>query len=280
LGLVETPDSPLRLWNAKKGDRVGVVGLGGLGHIRLHAEARASTMRRVRALVVLRQHDEAITAGVKADVTSVLGREITTETIIDAAERAQAALDDAGRRAIDRGADVPACAAGCSYCCHVHADATVPELLAITRHLENTWSEASRGALRERLALQVKRVEHLSDEERWAAKIPCALLDDAGRCSIHAARPLRCRAFNARSVDPCREAFGGSAEATPARIPRLDRAHDAAEAGYDQALTEAGLSSAGHRLEIGLLVALDDPGAGARWLAGEEAFARALSPGR
>lgn len=244
----------------------------------LHCGGRASTLRGVRALVVLRQHDAAITARVKADVAIALDGARTIEAIVAAAERAHSALDEAGRRVIASGALTIACAAGCSYCCHVHADVTVPEVLAITRHLEATWSEPSLRALRERLARHVARVEHLRDEERWAAKIPCALLDDAGRCSIHAARPLRCRAFNARSVEPCREAFEGSPDAAPARIPRLDRAHDAAEAGYDAALIDAGLSAAAHRLEGALLLALDDPEAGARWLAGEDAFARARSP--
>jgi len=247
---------------------------------RLRSPTRAATLRRVRALVVLRQHHEAITARVKADVASTLGGDLSTESLADAATRAHVALDAAGASALARGATPPACSAGCSYCCHVHADATVPELLAITRHLARTWSEAAQGALRERLALQASRVQHLSDEERWAVKIPCALLDDAGRCSIYAARPLRCRAFNASDAAPCREAFAGSAEAVPARIPRLDRAHDAAEAGFDEALRDAGVSVEAYRLEIGLLVALEDPGAGARWVEGEEAFARARAPVR
>ena len=246
----------------------------------MHAGAGAATLRGVRALVVLRHRDAAITARVKADIMTAIALDgpPTIDAVIDAATRAHAALDDAGRRAIASGALTIACAAGCSYCCHVHADVTVPEILAITRHLDATWSEPERRALHERLAAHVARVEHLSDEARWAAKIPCALLDDAGRCSIHAARPLRCRAFNAGSVEPCREAFEGRDDATPARIPRLDRAHDAAEAGYDAALTDAGLAATAHRLEVGLLLALDDPEAGARWLAGEEAFARARSP--
>ena len=247
----------------------------------MRSDASASTMRRVRALVVLKQHEAAITAQVKADVTRLLDSgDLSPSVIADAAERAHAALDEAGHRALARGAEAPVCAAGCSYCCHVHADATVPELLSIARHIASAWSEAAREALLGRLVIQVSRVEGLSDEERWAAKIPCALLDGAGRCSIHAVRPLRCRAFNARSVEPCREAFAGSLEAEPARILRLDRAHDAAEAGYDEALAEVGLSAAGHRLEVGLLVAFEDPEAGARWLAGEEeAFARARVPG-
>ncbi len=152
-------------------------------------------MRRVRALVVLKQHEAAITAQVKADVTRVLdGEALSPSTIADAAERAHAALDAAGHRALARGAEAPVCAAGCSYCCHVHADATVPELLSIARHLESAWSEAERAALRGRLALQVSRVERLSDEERWAAKIPARSSTARGgarstRCGRSAAGP-------------------------------------------------------------------------------------------
>ena len=40
-------------------------------------------------------------------------------------------------------------------------------------------------------------VERLTDDERWDARIPCALLGDGGHCSIYEARPLRCRALHA-----------------------------------------------------------------------------------
>jgi hypothetical protein len=159
-------------------------------------------------------------------------------------------------------------------------DVTVPEILAIAAHIDRTFAPAARSSLRERLAARARRVERLSDDERWEAKIPCALLGEDGRCSIYEARPLRCRALHARSVDPCREAFVGAGRggAGPEAIPGLDRALEAAEQGYDQALIEASLPADGHRLEIGLLIALDDPEAGARWLSGEQPFARARSP--
>jgi Fe-S-cluster containining protein len=111
-------------------------------------------------------------------------------------------------------------------------------------------------ALRERLVEQVRLVGPLSDAERWAARIPCALLDGEGRCSIHAARPLRCRAFHSCSVEPCREAFEGKGDPAPVKSPLLARAQDAAEEGYDRALIAAGLSAAGERLEGGLLALL------------------------
>ena len=153
--------------------------------------------------------------------------------------------------------------------------ALMVEILAVARHLARARSPEDLARIRARLAAQAERVEHLDDEARWSARIPCALLDGAGHCSVHPARPLRCRAFHSCDVDPCRAAFEGQPGTEPVRIPRLDRANDAAEAGYDAALVEAGLSAEGYRLEIGLLVALEDPGAGERWRAGEPAFARA-----
>ena len=250
----------------------------------LPRRAGAVTMPAVRALRVLQQQSESLRARVHAEVASRLDGPATPETLVDAATLAHAAMDDAGARVLAHGARQPACAAGCSHCCHVHADATVPEILAIVAHLAASWTEEAREALRERLARQASLVAHLDDQERWAARIPCALLDGAGLCSIHAARPLRCRAFHSCAVEPCREAFAGRSEAGPDRIARLDQAHDAVEQGYDGALAGSGVSAAGHRLEMALLLALDDPDAGRRWLAaargdGEDPFARARPPG-
>ena len=234
----------------------------------------------MRSLKVLERRDEAIRARVKGEVAPLLGGERSASALAGAAMRAHAAIDEETQRALSRpGSPEPACSAGCSYCCHVYVDVTVPELLAIAAHLDDTWTPEARASLRGRLAERASRVERLTDDERWEAKIPCALLGDGGRCSIYEARPLRCRALHAIAVDPCREAFGGGGGgAGPASIPHLDRALDAAEEGYDRALIEAGLSADGHRLELGLLIALDDPEAGARWLSGGQPFARARSP--
>jgi len=197
-------------------------------------------------------------------------------TLIAAAEHAHALLDEESQQALARArALVPACSAGCSYCCHVHVDATVPEILAIVSHLERSQRPAALGALGERLAARAGLVERMSDEARWEAKIPCALLGDDGRCSIYAVRPLRCRAFHSCSVEACREAFQGIRDAEPVRAPLLERALDAVEEGYDRALVRAGLSAEGYRLEIGLLIALEDPTVGERWRAGEPVFVRA-----
>ena len=235
----------------------------------------------MRSLKLLERRDEAIRARVEGEVAPLLAGERSAGALVGAALRAHAALDKEAQRALSRpGSPEPACSAGCSYCCHVHVDVTVPELLAIAAHIDRTWTPEARASLRGRLAARASDVEGLTCAERWEAQIPCALLGDGGRCSIYEVRPLRCRALHASSVDPCREAFEGEGRgggAGPALIPHLNRALDAAEEGYDRALLGASLSADGHRLEIGLLLALDDPEAGLRWLSGGQPFARARS---
>ncbi len=211
----------------------------------------------MRALRLLGRHGAAISARVESGVAALLDGDGSPEALVRVAAYAHAALDDEEARALARSVvGRPACSAGCSYCCHVHVEATAPEILAVAAHLERTLEPGALAALRDRLARHALRVDGLSDEERWAAKIPCALLAGDGRCSIHAVRPLRCRAFHSCSVETCRDAFAGDAAAEPRTIPALDRAHDAVEEGYDRALVAAGLSASGQRLEVGLAAAL------------------------
>ncbi|MDI3289298.1 YkgJ family cysteine cluster protein [Polyangium sp. 15x6] len=207
----------------------------------------------MRALRVLQQRDEAIRARVARDVEDRLG-EGNLESL---ALAAHAAMERETTRARGTGARAPACSAGCSYCCHVHAHATLPEILAVAAWLRRSLAPEALFALKERLARHVADVEPLSDEERWAARIPCALLDERGYCSVHEARPLRCRAFHSCSADDCRDAFEGRTDALPPRAALLARAADAVEAGYDRALLAAGIDASGHRLESALLRVLE-----------------------
>jgi Fe-S-cluster containining protein len=106
------------------------------------------------------------------------------------------------------------------------------------------------------LTARVRVVSAMDHDERWSARIPCALLGDDGKCTIYEARPLRCRAFHSYSVATCREAFAGATEPDPVTNDALDRACDAAESGFDAALEERGHSAAAVLLEAALLEAL------------------------
>jgi Fe-S-cluster containining protein len=210
----------------------------------------------MKALRALREHGEAAAARVEEQVTGVLGGTAPSpEAMIRAARSAHAALDGGEARPRSLVA-APACGPGCASCCHVHVEASLPEILAVAAHLEETRPPEALAALRESLARHVGVVGGLSDEERWAARIPCALLGEEGRCAVYPARPLRCRAFHSTSATLCRDAFEGRTDAPAPGIPRLQRAHRAVEQGYDRALAAAGIATAGERLEVALLAVL------------------------
>jgi len=223
----------------------------------------------MRALKILGQRDAAIRARARRATAEAL-EDAGLSALVGAARRAEQMMEEEGERArLGAPAMAPACAAGCSFCCHVNAYATAPEVLAIADHLRKTLPDEGLAKLRDKLVEHVSRVSPLDDEARWTAKIPCFLLDGAGRCSIYEVRPLRCRAFHSRDAGECKAGFEGQNDASPVLAPLLDRAMNAVEAGYDLALVDEGLSALGLRLEIALLSALFDPSAGARFLAGE-----------
>ena len=133
----------------------------------------------------------------------------------------------------------PACGPGCAFCCHVHVDATLPEILTIADFVRKTFAAEAADALRVKLREWSQKVAGLSAMERYAARIPCALLVD-DQCSIHPVRPLACRAFHSLAAAPCREALGGAADAERMTNPLSLRVGQAVERGFDEALMDAG----------------------------------------
>jgi Fe-S-cluster containining protein len=218
----------------------------------------------VRALQVLGKRSEAVSARVRDELAAVLREDVSPAAQVRAAHLAHAALDAQGGR-VRSLVSSPACSAGCSFCCHVHAEATGPEILAVAAYLTSTLGGDDLHQLRERLAAHAARVAELSDDERWAARIPCALLGPDGRCTVYPVRPLRCRAFHSCDVAVCQDAFEGGTDALPPTIPALDRANRAVEEGFDRALAAAGLSAAPERLEVGLAAALALPASVVPW---------------
>lgn len=190
--------------------------------------------------------------------------QLARDDVVGAARAAYRLADEAQALATARTAGPrPACTAGCAFCCHVHVDATHAEIVAIAGHLEERFEPGQRAMFRESLAATVERSDALSDEERWDARIPCALLDGGGRCSVYAVRPLRCRAFHSVAQDDCRAAFGGASETPPTMNPTIRRAVELVEVGYTRALEQEGRSATPVRLERGLLDLLDARAPGA-----------------
>lgn len=107
---------------------------------------------------------------------------------------------------------LPRCGAGCSSCCsQVVFDVHAFEVERLGRHLV-----ASGVSVEELIAALDRRIGHFdtirrehpraADEshdawterlavEFWKADLPCVLLDEQGRCSVHELRPWSCRRY-------------------------------------------------------------------------------------
>lgn len=231
-------------------------GRGTVRAARLRLASCTRTVTGMRALRRIERSTEALARRAEEQIAACLARgDSPAEAAALAGRLLDEAVDAASLRAVSL---APACSAGCAWCCHVHVDASAPEIQAVVAHLRATRSEDEVRALSARLAEAARRVEALDDVARWEARIPCALLDEAGRCSVHPGRPLRCRAFHSCSAEACRAAFEGApdADALPLASRAMARAARAVEEGFERALIAAGIDVEPQRLEAGLSAAL------------------------
>ena len=160
-----------------------------------------------------------------------------------------------------------ACRKGCTYCCHLAVNATVPEILLVAhaaatkRYFQDAPDRLERA----------RSGSHVPPGERPGKKLPCAILSD-GACSVYAQRPTMCRVATSFDVADCIDEFEGrdlNADMRVARLP-LDMGFNVRTALL-LALDLQGLDGALYDLAGGLVEA-QDPSVAARWLAGEKAF--------
>lgn len=114
------------------------------------------------------------------------------------------------------------CGPGCSSCCHVRVDVTVPEAALIAVRIRRLGEPARRHVIARlrRLATRPGVKRH-----SWWLKngVACPLLLN-DLCMVYADRPIQCRACLSTSAAACRaglEARDGSHVVTLARGPRL-----------------------------------------------------------
>jgi hypothetical protein len=150
----------------------------------------------------------------------------------------------------------PACGPGCASCCHVNVDASLGEIVLAAEWVAEHLDEPARADLARRLELHAAQVGPLSDEERWSRRIPCALLTAEGHCSIHEARPLRCRAFVSHDRSLCDAAYRGEADTLPPEPNELAVLIGNAEGRLERTNLRAGVSPAMFRFEEALAIAL------------------------
>jgi Fe-S-cluster containining protein len=144
--------------------------------------------------------------------------------------------------------DTIQCGAGCFTCCHQMVGVTMAEL-ALVKDAIAALPEPDRNALLTRGIQAARRAQGLTQAQWWAAKLRCPLLDDGGRCQVHAARPLPCRAMNSANAEICRRSFDGERLQIPI-LAAQHRIYGHAQAGLAQALAAHGLS--GQPVALGL----------------------------
>jgi Fe-S-cluster containining protein len=183
----------------------------------------------------------------------------------EAAEEASAALPETARM-------VPACKAGCAYCCYGTVFASAPEVLRIASHLTTCRPREEVARLAEELAKTAERIAGMTQEERQAARVPCPLLDvPTGRCTVYEVRPFSCRAYNSGDAAACQRAFerGDTNPVLPVN-PLLFRGRHAVSFGMMAGCAHGGRDVGPYELTRALADCLARPDAAERWLAGEK----------
>jgi len=153
---------------------------------------------------------------------------------------------------------------------------TIPEVLCIANHLEERGradgaDEPLRAA---EVALHAKIAKGQSTAERSAARNPCPLLDHGnGRCLIYDHRPLACRGWNSLDAGKCEAAIGDTKNALNVPVFAAQRvATQGITGGIVVGLAEAGWKKSAVHFVVALNIALTEPEACERWLAGEALF--------
>lgn len=164
----------------------------------------------------------------------------------------------------------PACARGCSHCCHQRVEVTAPEAFWIAR-----WLAGASPTRLQSIERAAERHARLTAREHFLQQVACPFLDADGGCSIYEVRPIACRRAHSLDVATCREL---------AVEPRLDVVVPASEAldwntsalvlGYFEGLAHAGQPPHQYELVQAVWLALA-PDAERRWRTGEEPLARA-----
>lgn len=184
----------------------------------------------------------------------------------------------AAKRHVDGPPPPKACAAGCSYCCSLQVEISVPEVLALVAYVEATFSPAEQEAFKQRLADTARLNKGLNSFQRLFARLPCPLLID-GKCSVYESRPLVCRGYTSPSWLVCAQDFKTSRSWRP--IPHEEAEQDIYSnimMGVAEGLKDQGLPSPQMEMIAALRVAVEEPDAGRRWLAGEPLFDEAITP--
>ena len=142
------------------------------------------------------------------------------------------------------------CGPGCYQCCHQMVGVTAAELELVRTAIDALPAPVG-DRTRARIADIAQRGRALDQAGWWQAKLRCPLLDEDGRCQVHAARPLPCRAMNSASAETCRRSFAGERLQIPI-LAAQHRIYGHAQLGLAEALAECQRDTMIVNLALGL----------------------------
>jgi len=174
-----------------------------------------------------------------------------------------------------------ACAAGCTFCCHLRVGVFAHEAIALLAYLQTTATRDEATAIRERVLENARRIDGMTVAEHYAARLPCAFLVN-GRCAAYDVRPSACARYHSLSRARCEYAFDhphdmGTARNSRPALLELQAFGAAVESATSAALDHAGLSASKAELHQLLRTLIEDRSVVERWRAGED-VAAAVTP--
>lgn len=224
--------------------------------------------------------EENIIDAARRLVSKALRSGYTMETVAEISRNAISLAGGilAAARLVDGPSKPKACRAGCSYCCHLLVEVSVPELLSLVSYIGENNSRAELETLRQRVNETEQRIRGLNSYERLFTRLPCPLLSD-GNCTVYPARPLACRGYSSYNWLFCAQDISRSRSWRLLPLDETERnIFSSVSNGLVTGLKEEGLPSEALELIAALRIALEQPDAGERWLAGENVFESAVAP--
>lgn len=106
------------------------------------------------------------------------------------------------------------CRKGCSFCCSNAVMVLPHEMFLLKEYLLQKSDPKNIAPVLEKMKSKNLQTEQMKVNEFLHHKVPCALLDESGACSVYEVRPMACRIYLSRSVSSCKYEFDQSKDMT------------------------------------------------------------------
>lgn len=102
------------------------------------------------------------------------------------------------------------CKKGCSYCCSNAVMVLPHEMFLLKEYLLQNSNPKTIAPVLEKMNRKDEQTGKMKVNEFLHNKVPCALLDEYGACSVYEVRPMACRIYLSKAVSSCLYEFENS----------------------------------------------------------------------